>query len=143
MGAAVDADGGGSVTGDGIGMMGGGGGAIATTIGEASLIIFLLVSIGSDFIRGGCDITGCGGGSAGVLIIGLICVDPTFIVGAFAGDCCIVLYMAAAFNIFAITDNRIIHTINNSFGNTMMYSGCISLKSIEFQHFFLQKFAEN
>lgn len=106
VGAVRDADGGGSVTGAGIGITGGGGGgAVIATAWEAPLAIILFMSIGSDFIMGGCDMTtGWGGGSAGVLIIGLIWVDPTFIVGAFAGDCCIVLNMAADFNIFAITE---------------------------------------
>lgn len=54
---------------------------------------------------------GCGGGGAGVCIIGLICVDPTFIVGAFAGDCCIVLITADVFNIFAVTESKSIECI--------------------------------
>lgn len=103
--ARVTGDG---VIGDGTDITGGGGGGsavVAVTAAEASLAILLIVSTSSDFISmGGCDMTiGCGGGGAGVLIIGLICVDPTFIVGAFAGDCCIVLITAAVFNIFAVT----------------------------------------
>lgn len=93
---------------------GGGGSAFDATAGA----IFLLVSIGSGFITCGCDMTtGCGGGAAGVFIIGLICVDPTFIVGALAGDCCIVLITAAVFNILAVTESKPIecgvqHNIN-------------------------------
>lgn len=107
----VSADGGADVGGardDGIGMMGGGGsGAFAPIARDLFLPILLFVSISSGLIMGACDMTtGCGGGGAGVFIIGLICVDPTFIVGAFAGDCCIVLITADVFNIFAVT-NRI------------------------------------
>lgn len=108
VGAVGGADDGGA-TDDGIGMIGGGGGGSAfdATAGDVSRAILLLVSIGSDFIICGCDMTtGCGGGGAGVFIIGLICVDPTFIVGAFAGDCCIVLITAAVFNIFAVTESK-------------------------------------
>lgn len=93
----------GGATDDGIGMMGGGGGAVAAI---ASLAIVLFLSMGSNFITGDCwDMTiGCGGGGADVFIIGLICVDPTFIVGAFAGDCWSVLITADVFNIFAVTE---------------------------------------
>lgn len=103
VGVAEGADSGGGAPADGTGMMDGGGGcAGAANAKEASLAIILLASIDSDFITGGCDMTiGCGGGGAGVFIIGLICVDPTFIVGAFADDCCIVLIIAAVFNILA------------------------------------------
>lgn len=76
----------------------GGGGSIGA---EASLAVLLLISIGSGFTMGGCDMTtGCGADGADVFMIGLICVDPTFIVGV---DCCIVLLTAAVFNIFAVT----------------------------------------
>lgn len=62
-----------------------------------SLMVLLFVSTSSGFSMGGCDMTtGCG---AGALIIGLICVDPTFIVGA---DCCIVFPKVAVFIIFAV-----------------------------------------
>lgn len=63
-----------------------------------SLAMLLFVSIISDFRMGGCGITiGCGAVAFDVLIIGFICVDPTFIVGV--ADCCIVL--ADVFIIFA------------------------------------------
>lgn len=58
VGAVRDADGGGSVTGAGIGITGGGGGgAVIATAWEAPLAIILFMSIGSDFIMGGCDMT--------------------------------------------------------------------------------------
>lgn len=103
--SAADGGGGSGAADDGTGITGVGGGAAVVEIAEdVSLAILLFVSTGSNFIMGGCDITtGCGGGGAEVFIIGLICVDPTFIVGAFAGDCCIVLITAAVFNIFAKT----------------------------------------
>lgn len=75
--------------------------------------------IGSDvssFGIGGCDMTiGCGGAAFDVLIIGFICVDPTFIVGV-VDCCCIVLFIAAVFNIFAKLKNEITfyHSINSS-----------------------------
>lgn len=95
-GGSVAADEGTDITG------GGGGGAITATDGEA-LAILLLVSIDSGLMKGCCDMIGCGGCSeAGVLIIGLICVDPTFIVGA-VGVCCIVLITVAVLYIFAVT----------------------------------------
>lgn len=66
---------------------------------DISLTTFLLVSIESGFNIGGCDMTtGCGTGAFDAFIIGLICVDPTFIVGA---DCCIVFPIVAVFNTFA------------------------------------------
>lgn len=75
---------------------------------EASLAVLLFTSIRSAFITGGCDmITGCGAGGADVLMIGFICVDPTFIVGV--DDCCIVLLNAVAFNIFAARNKRIFY----------------------------------
>lgn len=89
-------------------MMDGGGGGSVFAAGAAFF--------GSDFIMGGCDmITGCGGGGADEFIIGLICVDPTFIVGAFAGDCCIVLITAAVLNIFAVTELKSIECVAQLF----------------------------
>lgn len=81
---------------------------------EASLTVLLLVSTNSGFTTGGCDMTtGWGAAGADVLIIGFICVDPTFIVGV---DCCIVLLTAAAFNIFAIWNGGITWSYVSQFG---------------------------
>lgn len=83
---------------------------------EASLAVLLFMSTKSDFTTGGCDMTtGCGAGGVDVFIIGLICVDPTFIVGAV--DCCIALLTAAAFNIFAIRFEEVTRQLDRFDGN--------------------------
>lgn len=70
-------------------------------VAEASLAV--LLSMESD-LMGGCDMTtGCGAVAFDVLIIGLICVEPTFIVGVV---CCIALPSVAVFNIFAVQINE-------------------------------------
>lgn len=73
--------------------------------GAEVFTMILLVSAESGFSMGCCEITiGCGAGTFAVLMIGFICVDPTFIVGV--ADCCIVLLTAAAFIIFAISNRQ-------------------------------------
>lgn len=109
---------------DCIGMMGGGGSdAVAPIAWDESLAILFFVSIGSGFITGACDMTtGCGGGGADEFIIGLICVDPTFIVGAFAGDCCIVLITAEVFNIFAVIESKLYIQLDSPMTNNINIS---------------------
>lgn len=71
-------------------------------VAEVSLVMLLFISAASGFRMGGCGMTIGWGAVFEVLIIGFICVDPTFIVGV--ADCCIVL--AAVFNIFAIKKKK-------------------------------------
>lgn len=66
---------------------------------EVSLTMLLFISIESGLMVC-CDMTiGCGAVAFEALIIGLICVDPTFIVGV--AECCIALPTLVVFRIFA------------------------------------------
>lgn len=75
-----------------------------SVLAEESLTVLLFMSIDSG-LMGGCDMTiGCGALTFDEFMIGLIWVDPTFIVDVV--DCCIVLPKVAVFSILAMTETN-------------------------------------